>query len=135
MRRFRKSRRKVCATEESKAKALQVAWHSATDKAGTLKLSEARSIVADPPLCPYCQIKIPYQDISIDHVQPRSRGGSSDPENLVFCDRICNLAKGNLTGPEFTALMEFLSRYLIMRASLLQRLVSAGRMYRRYGRR
>ena len=110
MRRYRRSPRKVskvCATEESKARALQVAWHAATDKVGTLALSEARKIVANPPICPYCQITI------------------------AFCCKMCNSAKGPLTGPEFTALMEFLADHLVMRMSVLQRLVAAGNMYRK----
>jgi len=134
MRRYRRSPRKVskvCATEESKARALQVAWHAATDKVGTLALSEARKIVANPPICPYCQITIPFRDISIDHITPRSRGGTSESTNLAFCCKMCNSAKGPLTGPEFTALMEFLADHLVMRMSVLQRLVAAGNMYRK----
>lgn len=131
----RRSRRSgVCKDEESKAKALQTAWRFATDKQETLKLDDARKIVANPPICPYCLIKIPYRDISIDHLQPRSRGGSSKPDNLIFCDKLCNTAKGNLTADEFTALMEFLRGHLIMKASVLQRLVAAGRVFRKYGR-
>lgn len=133
MRKYRRrgKGRRICKDEESKAKALQTAWRFATDRTETLSLVEARKIVANPPQCPYCTIKIPYRDISIDHMQPRSREGSSTPDNLVFCDRTCNMAKGNLTSDEFLALMEFLRNHLMMKASVLQRLVAAGRMFGR----
>ena len=137
MRRNRRAgrRQRFCKDEESKAKALQTAWRFATDRTETLPLSEARKVVADPPICPYCRIKIPYRDISIDHMLPRSRGGTSQAENLVYCDRICNQAKGNLTAEEFRALVDFLSGYLMMKESVLRRLVAAGRIYNRYKRR
>lgn len=34
-------------------------------------------------------------DLTIDHVKPRSWGGSSDPENLQWLCRRCNSSKGN----------------------------------------
>ena len=130
-RRYKRKPRKVCTTEAGKAKALQVAWRFATDRQGTLTLVDARKIVSDPPVCPYCHVKIPYWDISIDHKQPRSRGGTSLPENLVFCDKLCNQAKGNLTEAEFTSLMDFLGPHSFMKMSVLQRLVSSGRVFGR----
>lgn len=126
--------RRVCKDEESKAKSLQTAFRFATDRKETLPITDARKIVSNPPICPYCNKKIPYRDISIDHIQPRSRGGSSKPENLIFCDRNCNLAKGNLTGEEFTVLMNFLGGFTFMKNSILQRLIAAGRVFGR-GRR
>ena len=66
---------------------------------------------------------------------PRSRGGTSQADNLVYCDRICNQAKGNLTAEEFRALVDFLNGYLMMKESVLRRLVAAGRIYNRYKRR
>jgi 5-methylcytosine-specific restriction endonuclease McrA len=99
---------------------------------GTLPMKDAKAIVADPPICPYCDKKIPYREISIDHVEARSRGGSSAPENLVYCDRRCNQAKGNLNGTEFKALMAFLNEWPAMKESVLGRLIAGGA---RYGRR
>lgn len=32
---------------------------------------------------------------SVDHVIPRSRGGSDDPDNLALAHLICNISKGN----------------------------------------
>lgn len=49
--------------------------------------------------CVYCgDTHIPLQ---LDHVVPRSRGGSDGPENLVACCRPCNCSKGARTPEEW----------------------------------
>lgn len=46
-------------------------------------------------LCFYCGLALnPYRNFSIDHVVPKSRGGSDDPDNLVPACRRCNCRKG-----------------------------------------
>ncbi len=47
--------------------------------------------------CVYCGTK---QDLSIDHVIPRSRGGDNSWGNLVSCCKKCNSKKGNRTPEE-----------------------------------
>ena len=131
----RKPRRRAARTEASKAKSLQGAWRKATDRTGTLPMEDARKIVADPPICPYCEKRIPYREISIDHVEPRSKGGSSAPDNLVYCDRRCNQAKGNLNGAEFKALMAFLNEHPSIRESVMSRLIAGGAAWGRGRRR
>ena len=131
----RKPRRRAAKTPDSKAKSLQTAWRMATDRKGTLPMEDARKIVADPPSCPYCQKPIPYREISIDHIQPRSKGGTSEPDNLVYCDRRCNQAKGNLTGVEFKALMAFLNEHPSIRESVMSRLIAGGAAWGRGRRR
>lgn len=133
--RYHKPRRRAAKTEASKAKSLQTAWRHATDRTGTLPIADARKIVADPPVCPYCDKKIPYRDLSIDHVQPRSKGGSSKKENLVYCDRRCNQAKSNLTGEEFRLLMAFLNQHPAMKENILSRLIAGGAAWGRGRRR
>jgi 5-methylcytosine-specific restriction endonuclease McrA len=44
--------------------------------------------------CYWCSKKVP-KNYHIDHVIPLSRGGSSDPSNLVIACPACNLSKGN----------------------------------------
>lgn len=133
--RYHKPRRRAAKTEASKAKSLQTAWRHATDRTGTLPIADARKIVADPPVCPYCDKKIPYREISIDHVQARSKGGGSDPSNLVYCDRRCNLAKGNINGTEFRLLMDFLENHPIIKESVMSRLIAGGAAWGRRKRR
>lgn len=114
--------RATATKQELKAKSMQVAYRNATDRRSTLSLDEARKIIVNPPTCPYCQQQIKWQDLSIDHKLPRSRGGSSTPDNLIWVDLKCNIMKGNLTDHEFVKLMEFLKNYPEMLESVSVRL-------------
>ena len=57
-----------------------------------------KAIIARDPFCHYCGEELvttgsPYQDLyaTVDHVIPKSRGGSDDPTNLVPACRKCNI--------------------------------------------
>lgn len=50
--------------------------------------------------CQYCGVVMP-PDLEVDHIVPRSRGGSNRPDNLVAACYGCNQRKGNLTAKEF----------------------------------
>jgi 5-methylcytosine-specific restriction endonuclease McrA len=45
--------------------------------------------------CQYCFEKFPLKQLTIDHVNPRSRGGEDTHDNRVCCCRGCNLKKSN----------------------------------------
>ena len=49
----------------------------------------------DRNTCQFCGKKDLTQDLTIDHVIPRSRGGTSHWENCVIACLPCNLKKGN----------------------------------------
>ena len=42
----------------------------------------------------------------MEHVLPRSRGGTNNPRNVIWAGRSCNAAKGNMLIGEFLALLE-----------------------------
>jgi hypothetical protein len=50
--------------------------------------------------CQYCGVVMP-SDLEVDHIVPRSRGGSNRPSNLVVACHDCNATKGNQTALEF----------------------------------
>lgn len=50
--------------------------------------------------CQYCGDKYPKSQLSLDHVVPKSRGGSSNWDNLVCACRPCNAKKRNRTPKE-----------------------------------
>lgn len=54
----------------------------------------------DQYTCQYCGARPPIQDLSIDHVVPRSRGGRSTWLNCVLACLRCNRRKANRTLPE-----------------------------------
>ncbi len=45
--------------------------------------------------CQYCGHPFPTQELTFDHVVPRSRGGRTTWENVVTACSSCNLVKGN----------------------------------------
>jgi 5-methylcytosine-specific restriction endonuclease McrA len=45
--------------------------------------------------CTYCGIKFSTNDLNLEHVIPRSRGGKTDWTNVVTSCIPCNLRKGN----------------------------------------
>lgn len=49
----------------------------------------------DNNTCQYCGLRPGSQELSIDHVLPRSRGGRSSWENCVLACMRCNRRKGN----------------------------------------
>lgn len=54
----------------------------------------------DKRKCGYCSKFCNDKIITIDHIIPKSRGGSNTPENLVTCCITCNQYKGNRTPDE-----------------------------------
>ena len=50
--------------------------------------------------CQYCGKKPPHDEITVDHVQPRSRGGISSFKNCVLACIECNKKKDNKTPEE-----------------------------------
>ena len=52
----------------------------------------ARLVCRDGGFCDECQAT---SDLTIDHIQPRSKGGTDDLKNLRILCRQCNSSKGN----------------------------------------
>lgn len=52
-------------------------------------------------VCPYCLEEYPLSKATVEHLVPRSRGGTSDPANIVYCCKFCNNQKGSLTPEEY----------------------------------
>ncbi|MGM0412514.1 MAG: RNA-guided endonuclease IscB [Pseudomonadota bacterium] len=72
---------------------------------GTLQSWELREylLYRHNHTCAYCQGESRDPVLEIEHVQPRSRGGSDRVANLVIACRTCNTAKGNRTPGEWAA--------------------------------
>ena len=51
-------------------------------------------------LCNGCGIAFPFRNFTVDHVVPRSRGGTDHPSNLQLLCGACNSKKGNRTQAE-----------------------------------
>ena len=47
--------------------------------------------------CNGCEVLFPFRNMTIDHILPRSRGGTNDPDNLQLLCAACNSTKSNRT--------------------------------------
>jgi len=50
--------------------------------------------------CYHCHGQFPKDDLTMDHLIPVVRGGTSSKNNVVVSCKACNSAKGNLTRAE-----------------------------------
>jgi 5-methylcytosine-specific restriction endonuclease McrA len=66
----------------------------------TAGLKRLRIFVRDCFRCQYCGQKRGAQELTLDHITPRSRGGRAAPENLVTACVACNTRKGSRTPEE-----------------------------------
>lgn len=59
-----------------------------------------RILMRDKMRCQYCGVRGTQFDLTLDHIQPRSRGGHSGVENLCAACKSCNQRKGDRTPDE-----------------------------------
>lgn len=62
-----------------------------------VKLNRRNIFARDRNICQYCGKHFSTSELSLDHVLPRSQGGTSLWENLVCCCVRCNTRKGGRT--------------------------------------
>lgn len=62
--------------------------------------TRAAVMLRDAYMCQYCGTTPGRHHLTVDHVVPRSRGGSHDWDNLVTACTRCNQRKGSLTPEE-----------------------------------
>ena len=65
-----------------------------------VKLNRRNVYARDHNRCQYCGRRFSTQELSIDHVIPRSRGGKTEWTNVVCACVDCNVKKGNRTPAE-----------------------------------
>lgn len=65
-----------------------------------VKFSKQHVFARDRWKCQYCGQKKPADELTQDHVVPKSRGGKTCWENIVTACRACNTTKANRTPQE-----------------------------------
>lgn len=65
-----------------------------------VKFSRLNIYARDRFVCQYCRGRFATEDLTFDHVMPRSRGGKTTWENIVTCCLDCNKTKANKTPEE-----------------------------------
>lgn len=66
----------------------------------TRAVSRKSIILRDRNTCQYCRTKFEAKELTMDHVIPKSRGGSNSWYNMVACCYSCNNRKGARTPDE-----------------------------------
>ncbi len=62
-----------------------------------VRFSRFNIYARDRNTCQYCGRRFPRSDLNLDHVIPRSQGGTSRWENVVCSCHVCNRRKGGRT--------------------------------------
>jgi 5-methylcytosine-specific restriction endonuclease McrA len=62
-----------------------------------------RILARDRQRCVYCGAFFPPEELTVDHVEPRMRGGDQSMGNLVTACRACNTRKGSMPAWAFLA--------------------------------
>ena len=65
-----------------------------------IRFSRLNIYARDGFTCQYCAVRFATEDLTFDHVLPRSRGGGTSWENIVTCCIACNAAKADRTPVE-----------------------------------
>ena len=65
-----------------------------------VRFSRLNIYARDGFTCQYCAARRPSEDLTFDHVTPRSRGGTTTWENIVTCCITCNRKKADRTPTE-----------------------------------
>lgn len=65
-----------------------------------LKYSRRNVFLRDHMCCQYCMKKGTYENLTIDHIVPKSKGGPNTYENVVSACKACNNAKRDRTPEE-----------------------------------
>lgn len=78
---------------------VRVLRHFKRDKI-RIKFSRLNIYARDKFACQYCNQRFASEDLTFDHVQPRSRGGRTSWENIVTCCIECNGEKADRTPGE-----------------------------------
>jgi len=93
-----------------------------------VKFNRRNVYARDESRCQYCGRRFHTSELTLDHVVPRSRGGSSAWDNLVCCCVACNARKGGRLPSE--AGMQLIRKPFKPRRSPLIRLTIRNDKYR-----
>jgi len=77
-------------------KIVRLLHYAKVPKAG-VKLNRRNLFARDRNRCQYCGRRFPSGELSLDHVIPRSQGGSNTWDNIVCACVKCNVRKGGRT--------------------------------------
>jgi 5-methylcytosine-specific restriction endonuclease McrA len=81
------------ATKKFQIPSVIVLFRYIDEKFFTLPCTRKNILIRDENKCQYCAVRFRDGDLTIDHVIPRSKGGSSSWNNVVAACKPCNQQK------------------------------------------
>jgi len=70
-----------------------------TSKQKRSKKSHLANVLGFGSCCFWCECLLPLDILTLDHLMPKSKGGSNNMENLRLSCRRCNQSRGNSLFP------------------------------------
>jgi hypothetical protein len=70
-------------------------------QSNTRKVKRRLNLLEKDPHCYYCRCEVDLSNSTLDHLVPRSKGGTGRLDNLVLSCYICNHRKGDKSVEEF----------------------------------
>lgn len=58
-------------------------------------------IIGHGARCHYCGEEITKKNATVDHITPKSKGGTNNIDNLALCCKSCNSSKGEKTVDDY----------------------------------
>lgn len=71
--------------------------HNKRNRVKSVRFSRKNVWVRDDGKCQYCNAAVNSQEFTLDHIVPRTRGGTTIWTNVVTCCYACNQKKGDKT--------------------------------------
>ena len=83
------------ASESLKMPSVIVFNHNRHKRVNSVKFSRKNVWIRDEGRCQYCNTLVSIKDFTLDHVVPRTKGGTTVWNNVVTCCSTCNSRKGD----------------------------------------
>lgn len=61
----------------------------------SIRFSKRNVFARDRMMCQYCGVKDKLQNLTFDHIIPKSKGGKTNWYNCITCCKDCNIKKGD----------------------------------------
>jgi hypothetical protein len=102
------------------------------EKFFTITCSRKNIVLRDNNVCQYCKNRFPQEDLTIDHVIPRSKGGKHQWDNVVAACKPCNQKKGSHLLPDSPVSLDRLPNKPSYRMMIKKRITGANSLWEEY---